>query len=128
MTKLLLLATAFMTLVGCTSVGNLGLVTRSTGDPGALLRNSQPYTEIGPAEGQACRFFVLAVLPFGDSSFSTAVEDALNRHNADALLNVTVSSSLYGFIPIYNVYSYTCTNVKGIAIKFEKKEEKPRNP
>jgi len=38
------------------------------------------------------------------------------------LLNVSVSSSLYGFIPIYNVFSYTCTNVKGIAIKFEEKK------
>lgn len=112
---------AFIMLAGCTSVGSLGLVTRSMGDPGTLLRNSQPYREIGPAEGQACRFFVLAVLPFGDSSFSTAVEDALTKYNADALLNVTVSSSLYGFIPIYNIYSYTCTNVRGIAIKFEKK-------
>jgi hypothetical protein len=32
---------------------------------------------------------------------------------------VSVETSLYGFIPIYNVYSFTCTTVKGIAIKFE---------
>ena len=31
----------------------------------------------------------------------------------------TVSSSLYGFIPIYNVYSFTCTSVSGIAVKYK---------
>jgi hypothetical protein len=125
MVRVLVFAMVVMMLVGCSSTGNLGLVTRSMGDPGALLRNAQPYTELGPAEGEACRFFILAVIPFGDSSFSAAVEDALRKHNADALLNVTVSSSLYGFIPIYNVYSYTCTNIKGIAIKFDKKTTGP---
>jgi len=105
---------------GCTSVGNLGMVTKSMGDPGALLRNGQPYREIGPAVGEACRFFFLAVLPFGNSSFSAAVDEALEQSRGDALLNVTVSSSLYGFIPIYNIFSYTCTNVRGTAIKFGK--------
>jgi hypothetical protein len=124
MAKLVVLAMLLMMLVGCTSVGNLGMVTKSMGDPGSVLRNGQPYTEIGPAEGEACRFFLLAALPFGDSTFSSAVEEALSKHNADALLNVTVSSSLYGFIPIYNICSYTCTNVKGIAIRFDKKETK----
>lgn len=124
MAKLVVLAMLLMMLAGCTSVGNLGMVTRSMGDPGAVLRNGQPYTEIGPAEGEACRFLLVGALPFGNSSFSSAVEEALNMHNADALLNVSVSSSLYGFIPIYNVFSYTCTNVKGIAIRFDKKETK----
>jgi hypothetical protein len=47
------------------------------------------------------------------------VEDALQQKGGDALINVTVTSSLYGFIPIYNVYSYTCTEVKGVAVKFQ---------
>ncbi|GFE59592.1 TRL-like family protein [Geobacter sp. AOG2] len=110
-----------MLCAGCTSVGSVGMVTKNMGDPGALLRNGQPYTEIGTAEGEACRFFLLNVVPFGNSSFSAAVEEALEDSKGDALLNVTVSSSLYGFIPIYNIFSYTCTNVRGTAIKFEKK-------
>jgi hypothetical protein len=54
--------------------------------------------------------FVIAVIPFGDSTFSKAVDDALASRGGDALINVTVSSSLYGFVPIYNVYSFTCTS------------------
>ena len=38
----------------------------------------------------------------------------------DVARNVTVSNSLYGFVPLYNIFSYTCTEVKGIAIKLEK--------
>lgn len=120
MKRLWFLLSIMALCAGCTSVGTVGMVTKSTADPGALLRNGQPYKEIGTAEGEACRFFLLNVVPFGDSSFSTAVDEALEQSKGDALLNVTVSSSLYGFIPIYNVLSYTCTNVRGIAIKFEK--------
>jgi len=117
----LLLTMGALFSAGCTSVGSVGMVTRDMADPGILLRNSQPYEEIGTVEGEACRFFVLNVIPFGNSTFSAAVEEALEKSKGDALLNVTVSSSLYGFIPIYNVFSYTCTNVRGIAVKFEKK-------
>ncbi|KAB0671718.1 hypothetical protein F6V30_03830 [Oryzomonas sagensis] len=120
MKRLWILLAVVMLCAGCTSVGNLGMVTKSMGDPGALLRNGQQYKEIGPAAGEACRFFLLNVVPFGNSSFSAAVDEALEQSKGDALLNVTVSSSLYGFIPIYNIFSYTCTNVRGIAIKFEK--------
>ncbi len=111
---------AAVLLSGCTSVGSVGLVTKSTGDPGAVLRNAQPYTELGPVQGETCRFFLLAVAPWGDANFSTAVDNALAKVGGDALINVTISNSLYGFIPIYNLFSYTCTNVSGIAIKFEK--------
>jgi len=62
---------------------------------------------------------VLAVIPFGDGSFSKAVEDALSARGGDALINVTVTNSLYGFIPIYNVYTFTCTSVSGIAVKYK---------
>jgi hypothetical protein len=61
---------------------------------------------------------VIALVPFGDSTVSTAVDRALAASGGDALLNVNVSSSLYGFVPIYNVLSFTCTEVKGTAIQF----------
>ncbi|MDR3579139.1 MAG: hypothetical protein P4L44_04145 [Oryzomonas sp.] len=121
MKRLLILLSVVALCAGCTSVGSVGMVTKNMADPGALLRNGQPYEEIGTAEGEACRFFLLNVVPFGNSAFSTAVEEALEKSKGDALLNVTVSSSLYGFIPIYNILSYSCTNVRGTAIKFEKK-------
>ena len=104
---------------GCVSSGTLGLVAQGGADPGKLLREPHSYKELGYAEGQACRFFVLALIPFGDSTFSKAVGSALKGSGGDALLNVSTSSSLYGFVPIYNVLSFTCTTVKGTAIKIE---------
>lgn len=106
-------------LVGCSSFGTLGVVTKSSSDPGSLLRSGRAYEEIGPVEGRACRYFLVAIIPWGDSTFSTAVEKALAKRGGDALLNVSMSSSLYTFIPIYNVFSFTCTTVRGIAIKFQ---------
>lgn len=120
MRKKIILLLAAVVLTGCTSVGTLGIVTKSTGDPGAMLKNAQSYKELGPVQGGACRFFLAGVIPWGDATLSTAVENALKSVEGDALINVSVSNSLYGFIPIYNVFAYTCTDVQGIAIKLEK--------
>jgi len=117
--QIVILVLFAVAISACTSVGNLGIVTRPTVDGGALLKSGRNFQELGFAEGSACRHFILAVIPFGNSAFSTAVEEALGQKGGDALINVTVTSSLYGFIPIYNVYSFTCTTVKGIAVKFE---------
>ena len=106
-------------LVGCSTPGTLGIVTKSSVDPASLLKNSQGYEELGPAEGQACRHFILAIIPFGQSNMAKAVDKALESTGGDALLNVSAESSLYGFIPTYNIYSFTCTTIKGIAIKFK---------
>lgn len=121
MSRALLLSFALMALVvtGCSSSGTLGIVTRSSANSAELLKSGRSYQDLGPVEGSACRHFVLAIIPFGNSAFSTAVEDALQQKGGDALINVTVTSSLYGFIPLYNVYSFTCTEVKGIAVKFQ---------
>jgi hypothetical protein len=121
MSRVLLLSFVLLTLIvaGCSSSGTLGIVTRSSADAGELLKSGRSYQDLGPAEGSACRHFVLAIIPWGNSTFSAAVEDALQQKGGDALINVTVTSSLYGFIPIYNVYSYTCTEVKGVAVKFQ---------
>lgn len=108
-----------LTLGGCVSTGNLGIVTPSGANPGALLAEAHPFTEIGPAQARVCRYFVIAIAPFGDSSFSTAVEEALKTSGGDALVNVTTSTSLYGFVPIYNILSFTCTAVRGTAVRFD---------
>jgi hypothetical protein len=113
-----LLAIAVM-VTGCTSVGHLGIVTKASANNADRLKSGVAFEELGSAEGSACRHFVIAVIPFGDSTFSSAVEDALAQRGGDALLNVTVTSSLYGFVPIYNVYSFTCTSVQGVAVKFK---------
>jgi len=108
-----------LVLGGCSSSGTLGIVTQSSADPAALLRSGRNFKELGPVEGQACRHFLLAIIPWGEGDFARAVDLALAQKGGDALLNVSVETSLYGFIPIYNVYSFTCTTVKGVAIKFE---------
>jgi len=109
---------AVLFLASCSTAGNLGIVVRSTADPASLLRSGKNFEEIGLTEGKACRYFLIAIIPWGRSDFQAAVDNALKRSGGDALVNVTVESSLYGFIPIYNVFSYTCTKVRGVAIKF----------
>lgn len=118
-TRFVLFSAILLVATGCTSVGHLGIVTKSSSASATQLRNGVAFEELGPVEGSACRHFIIAVIPFGDSAFSKAVDDALEIRGGDGLINVTVSSSLYGFIPIYNVYSFTCTSVQGIAVKFK---------
>ena len=110
----LLFATA-----GCVSVGSLGLVAKRGADPGKILSEPHTYKTVGNVEATACRYFVLAIIPFGDSTFSTAVETALKESDADALLNVSTTSSLYGFVPLWNIFSFTCTTVQGTAVKID---------
>jgi hypothetical protein len=106
-------------LAGCTSVGSLGVITKSSVDPVSILKAPHSVKDLGAAGGQACRYFVLGVLPWGDSDVQSAVDKALTTVGGDALVNVTTSTSLYGFVPIYNVLSFTCTTVKGTAVKLE---------
>src|SRR5947209_766162 len=113
------LTTVAIFLAGCSSSGTIGIVTRAAADPTSLIKSGRAFKEIGPVEGQACRHFVLAIIPWGEGDFAHAVEQALAQRGGDALINVSVETSLYGFVPIYNVYSFTCTTVKGVAIKFQ---------
>lgn len=117
--SLWIVAACIIFIAGCSSTGTLGIVTQSSADPASLLRSGRAFKELGPVEAQACRHFVLAVIPWGEGDFGHAVDKALGQSGGDALLNVSVETSLYGFVPIYNVYSFTCTTVRGIAVKFE---------
>ncbi|GJL50639.1 MAG: hypothetical protein NPIRA01_18660 [Nitrospirales bacterium] len=114
-----LLIISMTALAGCSTSGNLGIVSKSTADPSSSLTGNTKIKELGPAEGQACRHFILNIIPFGHSDVAKAVDKALEKTGGDALINVSTESSLYGFIPIYNVYSFTCTTVRGTAVKFE---------
>jgi hypothetical protein len=119
MKKIILSLAVIVLFASCTSTGNLGMVLKSVAEPGSLLTSSQQYKVIGPAQGKACRYFLLGIIPWGDSTIKTAVDKALAESGGDALINLSVTSSLYGFVPIYNVFCFTCTTVEGIAIKFE---------
>jgi hypothetical protein len=118
MKKTIISLVEILFIAGCSSTGNLGMVTKNQANPSTLLTSPHSFKEIGPVKGQACRFFLLGVAPWGDSTVSQAIDNAL-ENGGDALMNVSVTSSLYGFVPIYNIFCYTCTNVEGVAIKFE---------
>ena len=94
------------------------MVAKSSADPLKLIKSSQNFEEIGPAKGKTCRYFLLALIPWGASDMGKAVDEALAKSGGDALVNVSVTTSLYGFIPLYNIFTFTCTTVNGIAIKF----------
>lgn len=118
-----LLASCAIAGLACSSTSNHGILTEPSASASDLLRQPTPFREIGPVEGQACRFFVIALIPFGNSTVGRAMEKALEGTEGDAILNASVTTSLYGFIPIYNVLSFTCTTVQGVAIRFERPGE-----
>lgn len=99
-------------------MGQVGILAKSGANPAELITRANPYEEVGQTSGQACRHFVVNLIPFGDSAVSSAVDEALTAVGGDALLNVAVSSSLFGFIPYYNVYAFSCSSVSGTAIRF----------
>ena len=117
MTKTIILLVTILFIASCASTSNLGVVTKSQADPASLLTSSQTFEEIGIVRGKACRFFLVGIIPWGDSTVTKAIDNALER-GGDAIINVSVTSSLYGFVPIYNVFCFTCTEVEGIAIEF----------
>jgi len=120
MSKKLMVAVLFVVgLSACSSVSHVGVLTRSSGDPGSIISKARPYSELGPVEGEACRNFLLGVIPWGDSTITAAMDQALGTKGGDAIINASVETSLYGFVPIYNLFAYTCTKVRGIAIKFD---------
>lgn len=108
-----------LSIAGCVSVGSLGVITKSSVDPVSFLKTGHQVKDLGPAEGRACRYFVAAVIPWGNSDIQAAVDQALATSDGDALVNVTTATSLYGFVPVYNVLSFTCTTVKGTAVKLD---------
>ncbi len=117
--KLVSLSALLIFLSGCTSMGTLGIVSKSEADPASILKSGRPFKAMGPASGSACKYILLSIVPWGDSDLESAVRRALKKSNGDALINVSVANSLYSFLPIYNIVSVSCTAVKGIAIKYQ---------
>ena len=118
MKKIIILSVAIIFIAGCSSTGNMGMVIKSQANPSSLLTSSYSFKEIGLVKGRACRFFLLGVVPWGDSTVTQAIDNAL-ANGGDAFINVSVTNSLYGFVPIYNIFCYTCSEVDGIAIEIE---------
>ncbi len=113
------LCAALATFPSCTSMGTLGIITKSEADPVSIFRHGRSFKEIGPTEGSACKYMILSIVPWGKSDLQTAVDRALKKSGGDALINVSVANSLYSFLPVYSILSVSCTAVKGIAVGFE---------
>jgi hypothetical protein len=106
-------------LAACSSTSQHALIANPVADASGLLNETVTFREVGPVEGRACRYFLIALIPFGNSSLGNAIKNALMGTPADAILNASVTTSLYGFVPIYNVLSFTCTTVQGVAVSYE---------
>ena len=78
---MLALGAIFIFFSGCTSVGTLGLITKSEADPASILKSGRSYKELGPASGNACKYILLSIVPWGDSDLETAVRRALKKYN-----------------------------------------------
>jgi len=117
--RILTAVVIFVGLSACTSVAQVGVMTGPAGNPGLIISDARSFSEIGPVEGEACRYFLLGIIPWGDSTPTTAMDKALSAKGGDAIINASVETSLYGFVPIWNIFAYTCTKVRGIAIKFD---------
>jgi hypothetical protein len=92
--SLWLIAMVVIVLAGCSSSGTLGIMTRSSANPATLLKSGRTFQEVGPVEGQACRHFVLAIIPWRQSDFAHAVDQVLGQKGGGALLNVSIETSL----------------------------------
>lgn len=114
----IIMTLSILVTAGCTSTGNMGLMAKSSADPASILRNGRAFRDLGPAQGKACRMLFLGVAPLGNADIQKAVDRALLASGGDALINIATSNSHYGVLPIYNLFSFNCTEVKGSAVKF----------
>lgn len=117
MKRIICIMGLLLVVSGCSTTSHMGVMTAQDSNPEAMLRNANDYERMGHVEGDSCRFFALGIAPWGDSTPAAAIEDALSGTDADAVINGSTTTSLYGFVPIYNIFSFTCTTVRGTAIK-----------
>lgn len=109
----------FLFAMGCSSTANHGIISRAHFNPGDLIQSAHEVKEIGPTSARACRVFLLNIIPWGNSTTGAAMEKALSVSGGDAILNASVTTSLYEFAPLYNVVSFTCTTVSGVAVEID---------
>lgn len=128
MQKTLRVMAVVVSTAACTSVDQVGLMTLPEANPGALLSQPVPYQPLGSANGRSCRFFALGAIPWGNSTAGDALQRALAATGGNALLNASIETNLYGFIPVYNVFTFSCTTVRGTSIRYEIPAPQARAP
>lgn len=116
----------------CTSTGTIGLIASVESEVNRGVHEPHTFHTVGPeVNGTACRHFILGIFPWGDSDIESAMRDALMKNpsmHADGLINVSTSTSLYNFLPIYNVYTLTCTTIQGVPIKYDDAKKTSDSP
>jgi len=112
-------------LCACSTLGRVGVMALYN-NPGFKVGK---YKEIGLAdpktgkvpqvEGSTCRCIWFGLIPSGDSDVSQALVKSLEKsRDADALVDVTVKTSLYHYVFPYSVLTISCVTVKGTPVQF----------
>ena len=115
--KLSLLSLLVFLLAGCACVPG-GISASST------PLNNKPYHILGHTSATDSRFILLWFIPLtGSNSTKDALNKAIKKVGADALIDVTVDGYNQWFI----ILSRTVTKVEGIGIRFEHYKRKPEN-
>ena len=110
-----IVGSAMVTPVSSVPVGLI--YTGSTGPVGISVANYPEYKIIGQAEGSSSALGVLGIVAAGDAGASTAYRNALQRAQADALIDVQVDQKITSVLGLFSKHT---TIVRGTAIKFEK--------
>ena len=82
-----------------------------------LIPDRKTFETIGPTEGISCQsLFGWIRIEGKGTDVQLAIDDALEKVDADALINMTID---YERLVVFFVISKQCTKVKGTAIKFK---------
>lgn len=115
--KLILLGSMCFLLAGCACIPG-GISASST------PLNNKPYHILGHTSATDSRFLLLGIIPItGSNSTKDALNKAIKKAGADALIDVTVEGYGQWFI----LFSRVVTKVEGIGIRFEHYKQEPEN-
>ena len=115
--KLVLLGSVCFLLVGCACIPG-GISASST------PLNNKPYHTLGYTSATDSRFLLLGIIPLtGSNSTRDALNKAIKKAGADALIDVTVDGYNQWFI----ILSRVVTKVEGTGIRFEHYKQEPEN-
>jgi len=115
--KLVLLGSVCFLLAGCACIPG-GISASST------PLNNKPYHILGHTSATDSRFLLLGIIPLtGSNSTKDALNKAIKKAGADALIDVTVDGYNQWFI----ILSRVVTKVEGTGIRFEHYKQEPEN-
>jgi hypothetical protein len=105
---LILLAAVCLTIGGCATVRPLYINVNES-----YAAHPEGYSVLGMVEGQASVTQILFFGPSGDAGYRAAIDDAVKKAGADALINVVADVKVVSGIFV----TTRTTIVRGLAIK-----------